>query len=72
MDDGDATFGSQLRAVRLERAMTQQELAERVGCGDKRHVSYFENGHRDPHLSTIRRFAAVLGCSTARLVEDGE
>jgi transcriptional regulator with XRE-family HTH domain len=67
----DATFGSQLRAVRLEREMTQQELAERVGTTGKR-ISYYESGYREPYLSTIRQLAAALSCSTARLVEDGE
>lgn len=66
----DEIFGQHLREARLSRGLTQQELAERLGVAQVKHISEYENGWRDPHLSTMRRFASALGVPVAALVED--
>jgi transcriptional regulator with XRE-family HTH domain len=72
MDAGDAVFGAQLRAIRLERGWSQHTLADRADMQPK-HVSRLETGERtDPRLSTVRRLAEALNVSPARLLEEEE
>jgi transcriptional regulator with XRE-family HTH domain len=53
-------YGSLLRAQRLERNLTQRELAEKVGV-DYTYLSKVENSHLAPPAeSTIRQIARAL------------
>ena len=45
---------------RLERNMSQQELADLTGI-DRADISKLENGNANPSLLTIKRIAAGLG-----------
>jgi transcriptional regulator with XRE-family HTH domain len=67
---GDAAFGRRLREVREERGLSREQLAERVGAGNQKTVWAHESGRKDPHLAIVRRYAAALGVSAARLVEE--
>lgn len=67
----DEIFGAQLRAIRQEQGLTQEQLGERVGTTGKR-ISYYETGVREPYLSTIRQLATVLHVEPGRLLEEGE
>lgn len=66
-DDEGAAFLSALIAVRRSR-MTQAEIAEKMGVTQST-VSQFENG-MDPRLSTIRRYARVLGVSYHHVITE--
>ncbi len=58
------------RAVRLERhrqQLTQQDLADRIGCSAG-HVSRFELGQIVMSLPNLCKFAEVLGVSLEYLV----
>jgi transcriptional regulator with XRE-family HTH domain len=54
-----------LRAIRLERALTQEELAQRARVGRKT-VMRAEAG-QEIRISSVRRLAAALRVSPARL-----
>lgn len=54
-----AVFAESLRAVRVHRGFSQQDLAERAGI-DRTHVSLVECGRRQCQLSTICTLAAAL------------
>jgi transcriptional regulator with XRE-family HTH domain len=59
----DAQFGSVMRAVRLRRGLTQEQLAAAAGLG-RTIVSSIERGHAgETALHTVRRVATVLGIS---------
>jgi transcriptional regulator with XRE-family HTH domain len=60
-------FGARLREVRLNRGLSQQELAERVGIPQP-HVSAMESGVKFPNLLTVLRLAAALECKVTDLV----
>jgi transcriptional regulator with XRE-family HTH domain len=65
----DMDFPQRLAAIRKERGLTQQALAERVGI----HVSQlrrYEAGGAQPTLDVIRRLAVALSVSADRLVFD--
>lgn len=54
------TWHLKLRRARIERTLSQRELARRVGLPQS-HVSKIENGHVDPGLSTAIEIARALG-----------
>lgn len=53
--------------MRKDKGLTQQDVATRLGR-DKATVSNFERLDVDPHLSTIRRYAAAIGASVTHTV----
>jgi transcriptional regulator with XRE-family HTH domain len=53
------TFGGQLRAWRLSRRVSQEELAGRAGVSP-RHVSFVENGKSQPSRDLVIAFAGAL------------
>jgi len=67
-----ATFGENLKRLRLERGITQEALAERLKLKRQTTVSAWEKGRRTPKPSTIKRIAAQVGCDPAELLEGVE
>ncbi len=66
---GDMDFAHRLSALRKEKGLTQQLLAERVGI----HVSQvrrYEAGDSQPNLEALRNLALALSVSTDALVFD--
>lgn len=62
-------FGRRLAALRLERGMTQEDLAERSGLGPNV-LSQIENGRRDVRISALWLLADGLGVHLTDLVAD--
>ncbi|GEM_PF-360040 len=62
-----------LKQLRLERGMTQSQLAKRLGVSASA-VGMYEQGRRQPDGDLLARMAAVLNCSTDELlgVERGQ
>jgi len=54
------TLGQVLKQRRTALALTQRELALRLGVKAS-HIAYLENGRRRPSLSLLGRLADVLG-----------
>ena len=60
------TLGSRIRAVRLEKKMTQEQLAEAVGVGVT-HISHIETGNSIPLWGVQRtRFSVWRSIPPAR------
>lgn len=55
-----STFGDNLRKIRKEKGMTQDELAAVLGTS-KQVLSRYENGQRSPKVSVVSEFAEKLG-----------
>ena len=53
------SFSENLKCLRLERKMTQDELAELLKTS-KQVISRYENGQRSPKVSTVAAFAKAL------------
>ena len=62
-------FGRRLRALRAERELSQEALAELAGI-HRTYVGSVERGERNVALDNIHALAAALGVSPARLVAD--
>lgn len=65
-----STFGENLKRIRKDKGLTQEQLADLIGVSSVYVVTY-EKDKRKPKPDTIKKFAAALGCSYSDLVTDG-
>ena len=59
--------GSIIRSVRLNRKMTQKQLAEKMNISDKA-ISKWECGSGNPDISLILELSNVLGIDVQELL----
>lgn len=59
--------GPRIRALRLEKNMTQRQLADKVGV-DRTSLSSYENNKRVPDLFILCSLADIFGISLDELV----
>lgn len=62
-------LGRRVRALRIQRGWTQEELAAKA----KKHPTYIggiERGERNPTLTVLADIARALGISVASLMEE--
>ncbi len=59
--------GARIRAVRLSRKMTQEQLADAVGVGVT-HISHIETGNSIPSLQVFVDILNTLNCSADELL----
>lgn len=62
-----ARFGENLRSLRCQARMSQEELAERSGL-DRTYISGAERGKRNVSLAAIAQIARALAVPAADLV----
>lgn len=67
MSDVLARFGRKLRAVRVEKGISQEELAHRSGL-HRTYVSSVERGERNVSLVNIAKLANALGVKPSDLM----
>jgi transcriptional regulator with XRE-family HTH domain len=68
IENEGAVFGERLRELRVERNLTQTELAQR--CGSNRpFISNLERGVKVPSLTMVLRLAEALECRVYDLVK---
>lgn len=60
-------IGQNIRQRRLELNLTQEELAEKVGCSHE-HCVQVENGNKGLSILSLRKMAEVLNVSIDYLV----
>ena len=56
--------GENVRRIRLEKGLTQEQLAERSGFGQQ-YISDLERGRRNPTIVSLYELANALGISLA-------
>jgi len=66
------TFGDNVRNIRKEKGMTQEELAQALGYKDRSSVNKIEKNVAQIPQETIQRLADVLGVPVAKLFADAE
>jgi transcriptional regulator with XRE-family HTH domain len=65
-------IGDRLKALRIENALTQQELADKARLNITT-VTRLERNQTEPHMPTVRKLAAALGVHPRELVRgDGD
>jgi transcriptional regulator with XRE-family HTH domain len=60
-------LGQAIKSIRLQREMTQQELADACGL-DIRYVGSIERGQRNPTFGALQGIASVFGMKTSDLL----
>ena len=68
------TVGERIRQTRIEKELSQAELAERAHYSDKTRISKIENAGNDISMKQVRRLANALDVSATYLMgwEDRE
>jgi transcriptional regulator with XRE-family HTH domain len=61
-------IGDRLKALRIEQALTQAELAYKAGVTSNT-VARLERNETEPHMSTARKLAQALGVHPRRLTK---
>jgi len=61
-------FGDKIRALRLERGLSQRELARTLGLASRAHISNLEAGRKAPSLDLIVRLADFFEVTTDYLL----
>lgn len=62
------TNDSPIAQLRIERGMTQQDLADALGVRQQQ-IGFWETGFRKPKLESVAKMASVLGVDLAELLE---
>ena len=60
----------QIRRLRNEAGLTQEQLATRLRLKDKSTISHWELGDTSPRGRMIPKIAKVLGVSVSRLYDE--
>jgi transcriptional regulator with XRE-family HTH domain len=60
-------IGDRLKNLRIRRALTQQELADRAGVSSNA-LNRIEQNKAEPHMSTLRKLAKALDVDPTELV----
>jgi transcriptional regulator with XRE-family HTH domain len=60
-------IGDRLNTLRIRRALTQQELAEKAGIS-KTALNRIELNKAEPHMSTLRKLAQALTVDPTELL----
>jgi serine-type D-Ala-D-Ala carboxypeptidase/endopeptidase len=63
-------IGDRLKALRIEQALTQKELADRAGVNAAT-VARLERDETEPHMPTVRKLAAALEVHPRELTKGG-
>ncbi len=56
-----------LKEIRLQKGMTQRQLAEQLGCAPSVYSRY-ETGDREPSIEMLRQLSRCLGVSVDAIV----
>lgn len=64
------TVANNLRRARMERGLTQEELADRVGI-NRNYVGMIERRENSPTIDMIERIAKALDLDPASLLQRG-
>lgn len=61
-------FGKRVRKLRLDRGLSQEELAHEAGS-NRTYISDVERGRRNPSIIVVERIAIALGRSMGDLLD---
>jgi phage repressor protein C with HTH and peptisase S24 domain len=66
------TLGSQIKALRKVRRLSQQELAHACGWESQSRIGNYEKGTREPSLQDLKKIADALGVDIPELLNQSD
>lgn len=66
------SFAENLRRLRKENGLTQEQLAKKIGIGKRAVLGYETDGRYPKKHETYQKIADALGCTTDDLVTDNK
>ena len=63
------SFGTVMRRLRIERGLSQEELASRLNMSSHAHISRLESGKKQPTLDMVFRLADALNVEAWEIVK---
>jgi transcriptional regulator with XRE-family HTH domain len=63
-------LGANLRALRLQRGLSQTDLAHQLGLARRGYISNLETGRKAPSLALVVQLADLFGVTTDDLLRD--
>ena len=69
--NGLRLLGAAIRERRVAIDLSQEQLAERIGC-HRNYVGYVERGEYNPSYASLRRFAAGFKCAVSELIRPAD
>ncbi|WP_028080323.1 helix-turn-helix domain-containing protein [Solimonas soli] len=67
----EQAFGEVLRELRLQRGLSQEQLALEAGL-QRNYVSLLERGHNSASIKTLFKLSTVLGVSVSAMIRSVE
>lgn len=64
-------IGKRIRALRRERDLTQQQVADALGLSSQATISMIENGTNKPSIEVAMGLARLFGVSLDELLANG-
>lgn len=61
-------FGDKVRALRLEKGLSQEQLADRAGF-HRTYIGMIERAEKNITLESIEKISKALGCKITELIE---
>ncbi len=61
-------FGDKVRALRLEKGLSQEQLADRAGF-HRTYIGMIERAEKNITLENIEKISKALGCKITELIE---
>ncbi len=62
------TFGSRLKELRIERGLTQSQLAQKIGSAQSA-VYYWEADKQEPSISTLKKICELFEVSADYMLD---
>lgn len=63
------SYGTNIRRIRTEQGLTQDELARKVGC-TQGFIGHIERGIKQGSISILQSIASALGVTVDELLKD--
>lgn len=62
------TFGSRVKELRIERGLTQKQLASKLGCAQSA-VYYWETDKQEPSISSLKKLCELFEVSADYMLD---
>lgn len=66
------TFGEKLKKKRIEKDMSQEDLAKKISFGNRSTISNWEKDRTEPNIENLWKLSKCLDCTVDYLINPNE